>query len=116
MELRKKIKNQYIEGVILDVDVGFGMKYKDPNNIYLKLVIQQYDGYECTQLFRINRLNDLLNMYSISYSDESTIKQLIHQKVFLLTSEQTDGVPDAISKVPPTDKKFTEWFRNDNWS
>ena len=41
-----------IEGIILDIDYGFGMKYTDTENMYLKLEIQQFNGRSCVQLFK----------------------------------------------------------------
>ena len=44
-------QQQIVEGIITDVDLGYGLKYKDMDNIFLKLEIQQFDGTPCTQLF-----------------------------------------------------------------
>ena len=42
-----KISDRVVYGVILDADIGYGLKYKDENNLYLKLDIQQFDNFEC---------------------------------------------------------------------
>lgn len=104
-----------IEGIIIKTDFGYGMKYKDEENLYLKLNIQQFDGYECVQLFNMEQVGKLLLQFKGDYRGELSLETLKHQKVFLLNNEQTHGIPDAIAKLPP--EKYTQysWIYNNNW-
>ena len=105
-----KLRTKIIEGIIIEMDMGYRMKYKDEDNIYIKMVIQQFDGYECTQLFKLNKLETLLKEFS-SHHEEISIKHLVHQKV-ILSDDSTNGVPDKIAK-PVSGKP--NWIENDNW-
>lgn len=116
MGLKDKLKknSSNMQGVILTADFGFGMKYKDSNGLYLKLEIQQYDGFVCTQLFRVERIPTLLKEFQPDYTEEITINNLVHQTVYL-SSKTTQSVPDAIAKLPPSEFKDYQWFKNNNW-
>ena len=115
MNFKSKKKERIIEGIILTVDLGFGMKYKDETNMFLKMSIQQFDGYECVQLFHEDKIKPILRQFKKDYSEDVSLKSLIHHKVYLLASEQTNGVPDAISKLPPSEYDGYEWIYNNNW-
>ena len=107
--------DRVVYGVILDVDIGYGLKYKDEHNLYLKLDIQQFDNFECTQLFRIDRLDEILNEFCKNYTNTSTVRELVHQRVCLNASDNYDGVPNAIAKNNPKHNKNSHWVYNNNW-
>ena len=109
-------EEKIIEGVILDVDYGFGMKYNDAENLYLKLEIQQFDGIQSIQLFGQDKIGKLLLQFKGDYRGELSVKYLKHQKVFLLKSESTNGVPNAIAKLPPNEYPQYSWIENDDWN
>lgn len=104
-----------IEGIIIDVDYGFGMKYADPNNMYLKIEIQMFDGFLCTQLFGIDKIGKLLLQFKGDYRDDTSIKNLVHQKLYLL-DDRVNSVPSAIAKLPPSQYPQYSWIENDNWN
>ena len=110
-----KISDRVVYGVILDADIGYGLKYKDENNLYLKLDIQQFDNFECTQLFKIDRLDEILNEFCKNYTNTSTVKELVHQRVCLNASDNHEGIPNAISKYNPNHNKNSHWVYNNNW-
>jgi len=105
-----------IEGIITKADFGYGMKYKDEENLYLKLDIQQFDGYECVQLLSEEKIGKLLLQFRGDYHGECSISTLVHRRVYLLNAEQTNGVPDAIAKLPPSEYVQYDWIYNDNWN
>lgn len=107
---------EMIEGIIIDVDYGFGMKYKDTKNLYLKLEVQQYNGWTSTQLFKGDKIPKLLLQFKNDYRTESGVKSLKHQTIYSLASESTNGIPDAIAAYPPSQYPQYEWIYNDNWS
>ena len=37
--------HQIIEGIIIEADFGFNIKYTDLEHLYLKLIVQQFDGF-----------------------------------------------------------------------
>lgn len=104
-----------MEGVILEVDYGFGMKYTDMENMYLKLEIQQFDGNQGVQLFKQEKVGKLLLQFKGDYRGELSLNHLKHRKVFL-SDKSTNGVPDAIAKMPPSDYPQYSWIENDNWN
>ena len=108
-------KEEVIEGIILDVDYGFGMKFKDTEGLYLKLHIQQYDGFDCIQLFGGDSIAKLLLQYKGDYRGEISCNTLRHRKVYLLKSDMTNGVPNAIAKQPPSKYPQYQWIYNNNW-
>ena len=107
-------EEQTIEGVIIRVDYGYGMKYNDPESLYLKLEIQQFDGAESVQLFRGDKIGKLLIQFKHEYSKELSINQLKLRKCYLLNKE-TNGVCDAIAVLPPSRYPQYSWIYNDNW-
>ena len=111
----EETKETTIEGIILDVDYGFGMKFKDEEGLYLKLYIQQFDGYDCIQLYREESIAKLLLQYKGDYRGEISCNTLTHRRVFLLTSDTTNGVPNAIAKYPPSKYPQYSWIYNHNW-
>ena len=104
-----------MEGVILEVDYGFGMKYTDMENMYLKLEIQQFDGHQGVQLFSQEKVGKLLLQFKGDYRGELSLTHLKHRRVFL-SEKSTNGVPDAIAKMPPSDYPQYSWIENDNWN
>lgn len=104
-----------MEGVILEVDYGFGMKYTDMENMYLKLEIQQFDGHQGVQLFNQEKVGKLLLQFKGDYRGELSLNHLKHRRVFL-SNESTNGVPNAIAKMPPSDYPQYSWIENDNWN
>lgn len=104
-----------IEGIIIDVDYGFGMKYADQHNLYLKIEIQMFDGFLCTQLFSEEKIGKLLLQFKGDYRDETSIKHLMHRKVYLLASNKINSVPSAIAVLPPSEFPQYSWIENDNW-
>lgn len=104
-----------MEGVILEVDYGFGMKYTDMENMYLKLEIQQFDGHQGVQLFSQEKVGKLLLQFKGDYRGELSLTHLKHRRVFL-SDESTNGVPNAIAKMPPSDYPQYSWIENDNWN
>lgn len=106
-------KDNVTQGVILSADVGYGMKYGDEKNMYLKLTIQMFDGYECVQLFNFDRISEVLDAFPNSY-DSVSINKLVHRTCYLLTNNDDKGVPDAITYLPPDDNGH-DWVFNNNW-
>lgn len=104
-----------MEGVILEVDYGFGMKYTDMENMYLKLEIQQFDGHQGVQLFSQEKVGKLLLQFKGDYRGELSLTHLKHRRVFL-SDESTNDVPNAIAKMPPSDYPQYSWIENDNWN
>lgn len=104
-----------MEGVILEVDYGFGMKYTDMENMYLKLEIQQFNGHQGVQLFNQEKVGKLLLQFKGDYRGELSLHHLKHRRVFL-SDECTNGVPNAIAKMPPSDYPQYSWIENDNWN
>lgn len=104
-----------MEGVILEVDYGFGMKYTDMENMYLKLEIQQFDGHQGVQLFSQEKVGKLLLQFKGDYRGELSLNHLKHRRIFL-SDESTNGVPNAIAKMPPSDYPQYSWIENDNWN
>lgn len=111
-----KYKDRVVEGIIVSIDFGYGMKYKDENTLYLKMEIQQFDGYLCVQLFRQDKIPVILKQFKKDYTNSISLKSLLHHKVYLLASESTQAVPDAIAKMPPHEFKEYKWIYNDNWN
>ena len=70
-----------IEGIILDIDYGFGMKYADTENMYLKLEIQQFNGRSCVQLFKQDDIGKLLLQFKGDYRGEISLKNLKHCQI-----------------------------------
>ena len=113
-----EMKQVIIEGIIMDADYGFGLKYKDQDTLYLKLKIQQFDGWECIQLFRGEKISQLLKQFKGDYYNYISVKQLVGRKLVLLQNEFSSQIPDAISckRVDDSlDPKKYEWIVNDNW-
>ncbi len=108
-------KEPTIQGIIVDVDYGFGMKYAEPNNMFLKLEIQMFNGLLCTQLFGKDKIGKLLLQFKGDYRDDTSIKNLLHQKLYLL-DEMVNGTPSAIAKLPPSEFPQYSWIENDNWN
>lgn len=103
-----------IEGIILNVDYGFGMKYADTDNMYLKLEIQQFNGHSCVQLFKQDDIGRLLLQFKSDYRGEISLKNLRHCQIFL-SNDITNGVPNAIAKMPPEKYPQYSWIENSNW-
>jgi hypothetical protein len=116
-EIEKETKKEdIIEGIIIKADFGYGMKYKDEENLYLKLNIQQFDGHECVQLFGMKKVGKLLLQFKGDYHGELSLSTLVHRRVFLLNSDQTNLIPNAIAKLPPSEFEQYSWIYNDNWN
>lgn len=109
-------QSQIVKGIILKADFGFGMKYKDKENLYLKLDIQDFEGYECVQLFGMDKVEKILLQFKGDYHDESSIQSLIHQRLVLLQDDDIHAIPSAIAKLPPSEYPQYDWIKNDNWS
>ena len=103
-----------IEGIILDIDYGFGMKYSDIENMYLKLNIQQFNGNTCVQLFKQEDIGKILLQFKGEYRGEISLKTLKHCQVFL-SSDNVNGIPNAIAKMPPEKYPQYSWIENSNW-
>lgn len=114
MTEEEKQKQEHQEGVILNVDYGFGMKYTDRENMYLKLEIQEFNGNIGVQLFNQDKIGKLLLQFNNEYRGEVSLSHLKHRKIFL-SKDTTNGVPDAIAKMPPELYPQYEWIKNDNW-
>ena len=113
---KKDKKEKIIKGIIIDVNYGYGMKYRDEENLYLKLEVQQFDGYECVQLFGEDKIGKLLQQFKGDYRGEVSLSTLIHRRVYLLGSDMTNSIPNAISKLPPSRYQQYDWVYNDNWN
>lgn len=100
--------SKYTEGIILNVDYGFGMKFNDKNNLYLKLEIQGFDGYSCIQLFREEKIGELLSQYKSENFDISSVQSLVHRRIYL-SNKKEYGTPSAVSQ------DSLNWISNDNW-
>ena len=109
-------EEQILEGIILEADYGFGMKFKDKERLFLKLKIQCFDGYECIELFTDEKVAKLLLQFKGDYKGEMSIQSLKHQKVFLLGSDRVNAIPSAIAKLPPSEFPQYDWIYNDNWN
>ncbi len=109
-------QSQVIEGVIIQADFGFGMKYRDEENLYLKLEILDFEGHECVQLFGMDKVGKLLLQFKGDYCSESSISNLTHQRLYLLQDDSVHAMPSAIAKLPPADYPQYDWVKNDNWS
>ena len=107
--------NEIVEGIIIKADFGYGMKYKDEENLYLKLNIQQFDGHECVQLFSLDKVGKLLLQFKGDYRGELSLHTLLHRKIYL-SGETTNLIPDAIAKLPPEEFPQYSWIYNDNWN
>ena len=103
-----------LEGVILDVDYGYGMKYTDMENLYLKLEVQQFDGLQGVQLFNQDTVGKLLLQFRGDYRGELSLKHLKHCRIFM-SEEKTNGVPDKVAKLPPSQFPQYSWIANNNW-
>lgn len=108
-------KEKITEGIILDVDYGYGLKFKDTEGLYLKLHIQQFDGVDCIQLLKEDNIAKLLLQYKGNYQGEISCNTLKHRRIFLLSSQKTNGIPDAIAKLPPNQYPQYDWIYNSNW-
>lgn len=108
-------EEKVIEGIILDIDYGFGMKFKDVEGLYLKLLIQQFDGFGCVQLFRDDDIAKLLLQYKGDYKGEISCNTLKHRRIYLLASDMTNGIPNAVAKLPPNQYPQYDWIYNQNW-
>lgn len=113
---KTKPKETTVEGIIIEVDYGYGMKYKDEENLYLKLEIQQFDGYSCVQLFSQEKVGKLLQQFKGDYRGEVSLNMLKHKQVYLLSSDKTNTIPNAIAKLPPNQYSQYDWIYNDNWN
>ena len=109
-------KDNIVEGVILKADFGFGMKYRDEENLYLKLEIQDFEGYECVQLFSMDKVGKLLLQFKGDYRSESALSNLVHQRLYMLNDDDVHSMPSAIAKLPPSQYPQYDWISNDNWS
>lgn len=109
------MNQQIIEGIVLDVDYGYGLKYKDLNHMFLKLEIQQFDGTPCTQLFKCDKVPQILQQFKNQYGPQSSLSNLHHHRLYLLKENGNSVTADAIAMLPPQgDTKF-EWIYNNNW-
>lgn len=104
-----------IEGIIIGVDYGYGLKYKDLNHIFLKLEIQQFDGVPCTQLFVAEKVPAILKQFKSEYGPQSSLKDLLHHRLYLLKENGNSVTADAIAMLPPEGDTNFEWIYNNNW-
>ena len=114
VKLMNEQNEDYSEGIILDIDYGFGMKYMDKDNMYLKLEIQEFNGNIGIQLFNQKKIGKLLLQFNDEYRGEMSIKHLKHKRIFL-SKETTNGVPNAVAKMPPELYPQYDWIPNSNW-
>lgn len=112
---KKDKEEKYSEGIILSADYGFGMKYTDKDSMYLKLEIQEFNGNIGVQLFSQEKIGKLLLQFNNEYRGEVSLSHLKHRRVFL-SDKTTNGVPDAIAKMPPELYPQYNWVENDNWN
>ena len=96
-------EEKVIEGIILDVDYGFGMKFKE------------FDGFDCVQLFGNDDIAKLLLQYKGDYRGEISCNTLKHRRIYLLASDMTNGIPNAVAKLPPSKYPQYSWIYNQNW-
>ena len=68
--------DQIIEGIIIEADFGFNIKYTDLEHLYLKLIIQQFDGFLSTQLFKVDKVGKLLQQFRGDFHGELSVKTL----------------------------------------
>lgn len=108
-------KEKFSEGIILNADYGFGMKYTDAEKMYLKLEIQEFNGNIGVQLFNQDKIGKILLQFNNEYRGELSLKHLKHKRIFL-SDTTTNGVPDAIAKMPPELYPQYSWIANDNWN
>ena len=114
-----ELKQIIIEGIIMEADYGYGLKYKDQDTLYLKLRVQQFDGWECIQLFKGEKISQILDQFKGDYYNYISINQLVGRKLVLLQNEVATQVPDAISCKrinDPRGKTDYDWIENDNWN
>ena len=110
-------EEEIIEGIILDVDYGYGMKYKDQENLYLKLEVQAFDGHKYIQLLKKEKIAKILLQFKGNYTTENSLNScLMHQNIYLLSSDKTNTIPNAIAKMPPQVYPQYTWIYNDNWN
>ena len=108
-------QQQIVEGIITDVDLGYGLKYKDLDHMFLKLEIQQFDGTPSTQLFNCDKISKILKQFKGQYGPQSSLQNLYHHRLYLLKENGNSVTADAIAMLPPQgDTKF-EWIYNNNW-
>lgn len=112
----EEAEEKIIKGIIVDVNYGYGMKYRDEENLYLKLEVQQFDGHLCVQLFGKDKIGKLLQQFKGNYRGESSLKNLMHEQIYLLESDKTNTIPNAIAKLPPNEYTQYDWIYNDNWN
>ena len=79
-----------------------------------KLEIQQFDGNQGVQLFNQEQMSKLLLQFKGDYRGELSLKHLKHRRIFL-SEATTNGVPDAIAKMPPQQYPQYSWVKNNNW-
>ena len=113
--MEKETEKEFQKGVILEADYGFGMKYTDKENMYLKLEIQEFNGNIGIQLFAQDKIGKILLQFNNEYRGEVSLSHLKHKIVFL-SDKTTNGVPNAIAKMPPNQYHQYEWIENDNWN
>lgn len=104
------MEDKVVKGIILYADFGYGLKFKDSEELFLKLEIQGFDGYFTTQLFNMENTLILLKMFKSDYSPVNSIHSLKHRKVCLLKkSNSSNPVAISVSKHP------YEWVYNNNY-
>lgn len=95
------------QGVVIDVDFGYNLKYKDPDNLFMKLEIMLFDdGQSVVQLFDVENAGRLLAQLNQHTKSAQT---LLHEKVYLQQSE-IDIMPSSVSVSFDYD-----WVENNNW-
>ena len=102
------------EGIILNADFGYGMKFNDSENLYLKLEIQDFNGYSTIQLFNMENIPQVLKQFQSDVYPAVSIQSLIHRKVFLLNLNKIKGTPSAITAKNP-DNEDVVWICNNDW-
>ena len=105
MNFKSKNKERIIEGIILTVDLGFGMKYKDETNMFLKMSIQQFDGYECVQLFHEDKIKPILKALANEEVDLFEVMPLEAGLRYYVMLE--DSTPDAA--VLASEEDLAKW-------
>lgn len=99
-----------VKGIITDIDIGYGRKYKDPDNIFTKCEVQLFNGQQCVQLFGQEGVNKILNQLKRKVRYDATLDYLLHLQIHFLIDEMEPGMPKALKVW-----RDSEWIYNNNW-
>lgn len=103
------------KGIIIEVDCGFGVKFRDMESLFIKILVQEYNGTTSTHLFTVSDTAKLLQQYKSRYNNETTLNSLIHEEV-VLSETKTNSISDAIARNNPEKYPQYEWIYNSNWN